>query len=152
MKKLAIWAKCSTRRSPRSSSPSETSKADTGRLESVQLVRRYPRSTLALGIALALGLPSVAAAGPEPCDQTATTRTCEGDQSNGVVFVSAPSELNVFNLNTDITPSIGNILRDEAPPWLATTTQGCSADRCAIAAKCAAMLLALAVAGLADVD
>ena len=78
-------AKRSTRRSSRPSSRGNAPGADVGRLESVQLLRRYPRGTLALGIALALGLPVVADAGPANCDPVVDgVVACRGDQSEGV--------------------------------------------------------------------
>jgi hypothetical protein len=67
-------------------------------------IRIAVRFALAGLVSLAMVPPVLA--GPGPCDQTASARTCTGDQSDGVVFTSPPSGLNVLNLSADIAPSI----------------------------------------------
>ena len=103
-------AKRSIRRSPRSSSRVNATRPDIGRLESVQLLRRYPRGPLALGVALALGLPGIAAAGPGPCIQEADSLACSGNQSDGITIVSPPTvtTLRIQQLGGPISTASGD--------------------------------------------
>lgn len=50
-----------------------------------------------------------AMAGPDACETAGDTRTCEGDQSDGVSVGSAPNNLIIQNLDQDITPATDTI-------------------------------------------
>jgi len=64
----------------------------------------HPSSLLWL-TAIVASFPALA--GPDACDQSAVDRTCEGNQSDGVIFTSGPNGLVVRNLSQDITPPAG---------------------------------------------
>ena len=50
--------------------------------------------------------PTLVHAGPDACSSSGSSRTCQGNQSNGINFTSGVSALTVTNLSEDITPPL----------------------------------------------
>ncbi|HEX9627924.1 MAG TPA: hypothetical protein VGA00_13380, partial [Acidiferrobacterales bacterium] len=69
---------------------------------------RWTRNVLAGMTACALSLLGAAPvqAGPDACSGSGTSRTCQGDQSDGIGYTSGVATLTVTNLSDDITPAL----------------------------------------------